>query len=172
MSFKSISVCALLLLLLSSCKIPYTEICKRNYTNTPLKELKVNESDTVCIEAINPRNRTGILLVKDAEYKMEVIPGTQRWKDGWLVPFTAKGRISPHFTVLHLFKRKIFAKWFSLIGSVENKRSTYFKIGVKRNSYRSTREGELICFANDVWGDYWYCHNNKGVLTLIVTRIK
>ena len=169
------SIYLAILLFAYSCKCTKSAFippCDFSTVNKPLRSLEVGQRDTVCIYAINPQNHTAILLVKNAEYTMEVIPATQTWKDGWLKPFTANGRISPHFTFLHLFKRKICAKWFALIGSVDDKRSTYFKIGTKKDLYKADRNGELVCFANDVYGDYWYCHNNEGVLTMVVTRIK
>ncbi len=170
---KQLFCLVIILLFLTSCNYSYVlKECNRPNGTLVLKELQVNEIDTTIICAINPRNHTGILLKKEGVYSLEVIPDTQRWKDGWLKPFTANGRISPHFTVVHLFKRKICANWFSLIGSIDNKRSTYFKIGIKRYPFTPKKNGELVCFANDVWGDYWYTHNNKGALTLIVKRIK
>jgi hypothetical protein len=124
---KYITVLIIISTLLLSCKWSYViKECEVTTYAPELRSLKINESDTVEICSANPRNRTGILLKKNEVYSFAVFPATQRWKDGWLKPFTADGRISPHFTFAHLFKRKIGAKWFSLIGSINDKRSTYF----------------------------------------------
>jgi hypothetical protein len=140
-----------------------------------LKELALYEQDTVTVCAENPRNRSGLFLKKGCTYKFQVIPCEQTWTDGpKLKPFTANGRTE--FKVLwgQLFIKMPFAQWFALLGSIDNKRSTYFRIGMRRDKYVPEMDGELICFANDGIGfnDYWYTHNNKGQMTFVITRIK
>ncbi len=163
----------LCLVVFNSCKSPsVTRRCLNTGVQPVLKELIVNQKDTIIVCAINPRNPSGILLKKGFTYSFEVIPNNATWRVGWLMPFTANGRIAPHFSLFHLFKRKVSVKWFALIGSVSNIRSTYFKIGIKRESFMPEHTGELICFANDVCGDYFYRHNNEGQLTVIITRTK
>jgi len=146
-------------------------LCSKSDLVPPLRELSVGEKDTVVICSKDPRNRTGILLKKEGVYSFEVSPRNQHWKDAWLPAFNANGRISPHFTFVHLWKRKVNAKWFALIGSINDKKPTYFKIGKKKENYVPGVDGELVCFANDVKNEKRY-DNNKGSLTLIVTRTR
>jgi hypothetical protein len=64
------------------------------------------------------------------------------------------------------------AKWFSLIGSIEKKKNTFFDIGrlIEENGiFTATTSGNLECFANDVWFMYW---NNKGAIELEVIELK
>lgn len=140
-----------------------------------MKELALNEQDTVTVYAVNPRNHSGILLKKGCTYKFEVMPADQTWTDGpKLKPFTADGRTE--FKVLwgQLFIKMPFVSWYALLGSIDNKRSTYFKIGTRRDNYSPEMDGELVCFANDGIGfnDFWYTHNNEGQMTFVITRTK
>lgn len=61
------------------------------------------------------------------------------------------------------------AKWFSLIGQIDNRRETRFDIGhlIETNSvYVAKATGTLYCFANDVWFMYW---NNKGAIDVTMS---
>ncbi|MBC7863812.1 MAG: hypothetical protein IAF38_12630 [Bacteroidia bacterium] len=138
-----------------------------------MKELELNESVTVTVPAINPWFGTGLLLKKDRVYKLEVIPDTQTWSDGPKLPlFTADGKTLLYLSVMYLFIRMPSVKWFALLGCIDRKRSTYFKIGTYKE-YKAEEDGELTCFANDALGlkDHWYKHNNEGVMVMKVTRI-
>lgn len=139
-----------------------------------MTELAIGESTTTTVPAVDPRFRTGIHLRKNAEYKFEAEPPEQTWRDGEsLDPFTADGRMIILLALPQLFLRMPTVKWFALLGSIDEKRSTFFKIGTLRESYHPPQDGELVCFANDAWGckDYWYTHNNSGQITIRVTRI-
>ncbi|MCW3071726.1 MAG: hypothetical protein JWO44_1616 [Bacteroidetes bacterium] len=171
-----ISVCcgSIFLVFTAACSKPPVQSCqgKKEYC---LKELAVNATDTIIVCAVNPRNHSGILLKRGCSYNFEVIPPDQTWMDGpKLKPFTADGKTQ--FKVLwgQLFIKKPFVSWYALLGSIDNKHSTYFKIGVRHDNYCPKRDGELICFANDGIGcnDYWYRHNNEGQMTVVITRIK
>lgn len=173
---KIISYCfgvPFLLFAMACAKLPVQDCSSKK--EVPLKELAVNESDTVKVCAVNPRNHSGILLKKGCTYNFLVVPPGQTWTDGpKLKPFTAKGRTDLNVLLLQPYIKMPLRSWFALLGSINNKRCTYFKIGEQRNNYRPGKDGELICFANDGIGfnDYWYLHNNKGQITFVITRIR
>ena len=164
----------LFLLLAAACaKLPVQDCSSK--TQGPLKELALNESDTIKVCAVEPLNPSGILVKKGYSYNLHVIPADQTWTDGpKLKPFTADGRTDLNVILLQPYIKMPFKSWFALLGSIDNKRCTYFKIGVQHNNYQPKKNGELICFANDAGGfnGYWYRHNNQGQLTLVITRVK
>jgi hypothetical protein len=128
------------------------------------------QSTVVIIPAIEPWFHTGILLKKAHTYKMEVIPNNQVWKDGrTLGEFTADGKRVLFLMLLYPFIRMPLVKWFALLGCINGKRKTYFKIGKLLENYQPPEDGELICFANDALG--FYKHNNSGEMVLTITRI-
>lgn len=136
-----------------------------------MQEPELNIPETKIIPAIEPWFQTGLLLKKDNLYRFEVLPPQQTWKDGkFLGEFTANGRTIPHLFLAYPFVRMPFVKWFALIGCINKKRATYFKIGIKLENYSPPEDGELICFANDALG--FYRHNNSGEIKLTITRIK
>ena len=59
------------------------------------------------------------------------------------------------------------AKWFALIGALDEDEATQFVIGTKI-VFTSPRAGELTCFANDWRSKY---DNNKGTVTIAVTPL-
>lgn len=66
-------------------------------------------------------------------------------------------------------KRRIpDARWFELIGAIDNDVSTYFRIGLNCE-FTPDRTGRLVCFANDLWSMYW---NNSGGVWLNIERMK
>ena len=138
-----------------------------------MTELAIGESTTTTVPAADAHFKTGIQLRKTATYKFEAEPRDQTWKDGdRLKAFTADGRMLPWMALPQLFLRMPTVKWFALIGSIDEKRSTFFKIGTLLEPYSPPQDGELVCFANDAWGfnDFWYTHNNSGQITIRVTR--
>jgi hypothetical protein len=133
-------------------------------------ELAINQSTTVVVPAIEPWYQTKVKLYKSNTYKMEVLPSTQVWRDGkTLGNFTANGKKLIGLFLLYPFIRMPLIKWFALLGCINKKRSTYFKIGTKLAAYQPPEDGELVCFANDALG--FYKHNNTGQMVLTITRI-
>jgi hypothetical protein len=60
------------------------------------------------------------------------------------------------------------ARWFELIGAIDNDTGTYFRIGTGRD-FTPDRAGRLYCFANDLMGMYW---NNFGGVWINVERLE
>ncbi len=135
-----------------------------------MRNLDLNTPVTTSVICIEEWNHTGILLKSDSIYKLEVIPADQVWYDGHkLPPFTADGKMLPYLALWYPFIRMPFVKWFALLGCIDKKRSTYFKIGTVCDNYSPEIDGELICFANDA--RRFYKHNNEGQMELTVTKI-
>jgi hypothetical protein len=68
-------------------------------------------------------------------------------------------------------KRMRTANWFSVIGSVERKSSTFFDIGkliLDGEAWQAPESGTLFAFANDVPFMYW---NNSGEISLKMTKL-
>lgn len=136
-----------------------------------MNELELNASKEITVPAKNPWYHTGLLLRKSHVYKMEVLPPEQTWFDATMKPFTADGRLVPLGMLVRPFFRMPFVKWFALIGCIDEKKDTYFKIGLKREPYTPEEDGELVCFANDVNGFGRY-DNNEGEMKFFITRIR
>lgn len=135
-----------------------------------MNELALNASEKVKVPADNPWYHTGLLLRKTHVYRMEVLPPDQTWKDAKMKPFTAEGRVVPLAVGVKPFFRMPFVKWFALLGCIDRKRDTYFKIGLLLEKYTPDEDGELVCFANDVNGFGRY-DNNEGEMNFTITRI-
>jgi hypothetical protein len=71
------------------------------------------------------------------------------------------------FRLFESARRVPGAQWFALIGALDHDRSDRFVIG-KQASYRPVVDGELLCFANDLW---WTYFNNHGAVELHVTQV-
>ena len=72
--------------------------------------------------------------------------------------------------VLRLFewaRRVPDAQWFALVGALDGHRSDKFVIGTQ-TTHQALSDGELLCFANDVWLAYF---NNHGKVELHVTEV-
>ncbi len=132
--------------------------------------LNVNTSTNAEICAKNLWNHTNIKLIANQEYYFEA---TGEWFDAYgQIACNADGFSSgevgrPYLWLVEWLRRSSSDKWFSLIGSIDKSKQTYFKIG-SNLTFKSPCTGELVCFANDVIGFY---KNNSGVINLQVTRI-
>ena len=132
-------------------------------------ELQLNETKEVTVQANDPWYKSNVKLYKEQSYSFEVMPRGQTWLDGKLLkPFTANGRLVPHLLGLYPFIRMPTIKWFALLGCIDSKRSTYFKIGENLEYYSPPIDGELICFANDALRHY---ENNEGQITFKIKRL-
>jgi hypothetical protein len=135
-------------------------------TNEPGKyeDVAVGESATTLILARNIWNDTGIRLVAGREYRFSA---TGQWID-WYIPCDAEGFASPNplFWPFEPLRRMPREQWFSLIGAIDRKPETQFRIG-KQLTVIAPATGMLTCFANDVGFAYW---NNIGSLELTVTK--
>ena len=129
-----------------------------------LKQLRSGESittDRLLASAYN--SETGIALEQGVMYRMTVIE-IEGWQDGH-VPCDAGGH-DIWYLKLARFKRRVpEANWLALMGSINGEEP--FLIGM-RTTYTATRDGQLVCFANDAGFAYG---NNKGWLKLQVTRV-
>ena len=75
------------------------------------------------------------------------------------------------FKLFERWSRKPFAKWFSVIGQMDDRKDTMFDIGkhIEDNAtYEATESGVLHCFANDLWFMYW---SNTGAINLRVEEV-
>ena len=116
------------------------------------------------IEAIKKWNKTPYQLVKGKRY---CFSATGKWID-WYIDTDAKGFERKWLKPFELLKRFPSGKWFSLIGAIDQDKSTQFDIGhliEKQQAYTATASGTLYCFANDVPIAYY---NNKGAIDIIV----
>jgi hypothetical protein len=135
-----------------------------------MKHLQINESIEVTVQANDPWYKSNVMLYKEQSYSFVVVPDRQTWIDGkWLKPFTADGRLVLHLLGLYPFIRMPRFKWFALLGYIDSKRSTYFKIGENLPHYSPSIDGKLICFANDALKHY---ENNNGQIKFIIRRNK
>jgi hypothetical protein len=117
------------------------------------------------IDARLPWNRTGIRLQAGSRYELTA---TGLWVDK-NYEAGPDGYVSPNLLMkLGEFRRRVpKAKWFALIGALDEDESTQFVIG-SRMVYTPVRSGELTCFANDWRSKY---DNNSGALTLSVNLL-
>ena len=65
------------------------------------------------------------------------------------------------------FRRVPTANWFALIATLDRNMMTSWVVA-QPLEIRPERTGELVCFANDVFGFYW---NNSGFVTLEVEQL-
>lgn len=125
--------------------------------------LKINESIKIKIYAKSKWNSTLIEISENEEYEFNAIGN---WKDLFITT-DADGFTCLYMQLFNSVKRAKRHKWFSLIGSLNQKKDSYFLIG-KHNIVSFKNCGNLYCFANDVNRFYW---NNFGYLTLHIKRI-
>ena len=59
------------------------------------------------------------------------------------------------------------ARWFELVGTIDNDSASYFRIGLGCK-FTPERAGRLYCFANDLMSMYW---NNCGGVWLTAKRL-
>lgn len=124
-----------------------------------------NQEVSVNIQAHPHWNDTGIDLHKGQSY---LLRASGEWCD-WQYRAGPCGYKSCN-TAQRLTtwaRRHHTADWFALVGSISKRRNTYFTIGCG-GEYQPTRDGRLLCFANDIWLFYF---NNSGCVQLAVTRI-
>ena len=133
-------------------------------TITPLT---INIPRDVKIRSAEKFNHTGVLLEPLAEYRFEVI-GHHNWKD-WFKKTDADGYDPCYLKPVWWLKRSRNQPWFKLMGAVGRDAREQFAIGKLNEHFQPTREGELLCYANDAPFMYW---NNCGSLTLRITRIR
>lgn len=123
------------------------------------------------IAARTPWNVTDILLEAGKTYDF-LAEG--QWLDA-SIECTADGYPPPNLNpwqkvLLRAFaplRRVRSAKWFVLIGTIDQDMDTAFLIG-RTSRHTMEKTGTLTCFANDV--GFMYC-NNSGAVTLSVTAV-
>jgi hypothetical protein len=129
-------------------------------------ELALGESAAKPIIARNFWNDTGIRLISGQEYHFTAVG---RWID-FYISCDADGFRSPNplFFPWEPLRRMPHEQWFTLIGAIDRKPETQFRIGRERTMI-APATGTLSCFANDVGLAYW---NNFGSLELTVRRTR
>lgn len=128
-------------------------------------KLSLGESHRVRIPADERWVNTDIEF--DAS-EMYVLKAEGHWRD-LFTKCDAGGYTSrvPWMVLMEKKRRAPEARWFELIGAVDNNSTTYFRIGVGCE-FSPDRKGRLFCFANDLGGMYW---NNCGGVWLSVKRV-
>ena len=84
---------------------------------------------------------------------------------------SATGYSAAYLKWFERWRRVPDAKWFSVIGQIDDLQDTQFDIGklIEDDSpYEATATGVLHCFANDLWIMYW---NNRGAIDLGVEEL-
>jgi hypothetical protein len=119
----------------------------------------------VTIDSIQVWNNTGITLLAGQKYHFQA---TGQWTD-WKNTCDADGYQSPNFflKLCESLRRMPQAPWFSLIGSIDKDKNSFFLIGKDKN-ITAPKTGQLYCFANDAIIAYG---NNRGSIQLTVTQI-
>lgn len=116
------------------------------------------------IDSTKPWNHTGIQLEAGKSYEMTA---TGEWVDK-IYACGPDGYNSPNLLMrLAEFKRRVpKAKWFALIGAIDEDLATAFVIG-GGYTFQAPRSGELTAFANDWASKYG---NNRGSVELTVRQ--
>jgi hypothetical protein len=113
-------------------------------------------------------NDTKVDLIKGSQYKYEA---TGKWID-WFIECDADG--FPPFlnSLMDTFwrnqKRKPSAKWFQLVGAINQNQSYTVELGTK-GTFIAPENGRLWVYANDVASAY--C-NNRGYVELEIWPIQ
>lgn len=125
--------------------------------------MDINECQSISITSRDYWNNTGIILQEGFTYdfKAEGI-----WTD-WFIQCNADGFSKWYRGLLGRYKRSKHDNWFALMGCIN--KENIFLIGTEKKEFMAPMTGELFCFANDI---SWAYRNNKGSLTLTITRIK
>ena len=124
------------------------------------------ESATATIQARPRWNCTGILLKKDTPYDISA-EGT--WWDA-THRHGPDGDTSQKSVVLRMWewaRRMRHENWFKLICAQDYDKRTAFPVG-SHKPFVPSRDGELTCYANDVWIMYW---NNTGCIKMTVRGV-
>jgi len=114
------------------------------------------------IEAVCRWNKTGFHVKAGKTYRFHA---SGEWDD-LSHHCKADGYPSPWYLSPWVVIRRVpSARWFALIGTVEG--ADRFVIGIDR-TWTAPRDGELWCYANDVWFMYF---NNSGFVTLQIEEV-
>ena len=135
----------------------------------PVTLKKAGESACACVLASLHWNHTCIRLESGGEY---VITAKGTWWD-------ASHEHGPHggpsdtriLKMTERFRRLPHQDWFKLICALDWQKKTAFPYDTfdAEHPYKAPADGELTCFANDVWLFYF---NNTGVVQITVERIR
>jgi len=120
---------------------------------------------TACVDSRLRWNHTGIRLESGHRYLIEA---QGIWWDAGYRHGPGGGESATFFLgALERFRRVPKAPWFELICALDSRQDTAFRAGC-RKEYDARENGELTCYANDVW--IFYC-NNTGKIEIKVRRI-
>ena len=92
------------------------------------------------------------------------------WTD-FFIKTSASGYSAWYLKCFERWRKVPEAKWFSLIGQIDEGKDTQFDIGKLLEEdalYIATATGVLHCFANDLRFMYW---NNRGAIDLRVEEL-
>lgn len=131
-----------------------------------MMKLSPGESHRVRIPANEKWVNTEIDLEPGESYTLKA---KGEWRD-LFTKCTAAGYMSrlPWMVIAEKKRRVPEARWFELIGAIDDDSASYFRIGLGCE-FTPERAGRLVCFANDLMGMYW---NNCGGVWLNVERVR
>ena len=113
-----------------------------------MRKLDINEKVTVLIPANGDPFGSGIFLETGSTYTITVKNKSLVWYDGYAQkPHDAEGKNHPLLLLFQWLMLMPSAKYFSLIGSINYSRHSFFKIGYGK-TYTPPCSGEFICFPN------------------------
>jgi len=110
-------------------------------------------------------NATSIHVDAQKRYRLNA---SGIWVD-WTIRSGPEGYPSPNVAMrlAEPFRRVPLANWFALIATIDRQMSTASVVGTQLE-FQPAVSGELVCFANDLFGFYW---NNSGFVTLTVEEL-
>ncbi len=123
-------------------------------------------SDPIYIDAREKWNDTGLRLGKGRVYRFR---SEGYWYDV-KIRCDATGFKKASLRLFEGLRRRKHAKWFSLIGCLDKDEGRQIDIGRligRGQAYTAEGDGQLFCYANDVWFFYF---NNHGQIQLIVEQ--
>ncbi|MCF6219270.1 MAG: DUF2235 domain-containing protein [Gammaproteobacteria bacterium] len=147
--------------------------------NIKPQPLAIGESRSFSVNANVKYNPSRLLLTAGHKYQFTV-DMKQRWfdgaiacgPDGWKAKEKIDNRLLRWGVKLKEGGRRLpEAAWFELIGAVNRRDETLFRIlkhSEKVSAYKAVESGELFAFANDLNSKYG---NNLGTIVVSVTRV-
>ena len=115
------------------------------------------------IESREKWNRSGVRVVAGLTYRYQA---AGHWKD-WYLECDADGYSNVFMGLVGWTKRVPGAKWFQLIGVVDQDMRYVLRLG-REGTFTAPASGELWAFANDAGIAYW---NNSGAVELQVQEV-
>ncbi len=152
----------------------------------PATELELDRPHVLpAFDARNPCQPMGVILVKDARYRIE-IADAGAWQDGGITealgrPLGPAGFRSPlRYPVMWLavpMRRHVFSPWLQPFARIGPYGRDEYDLAPRATVITARKSGSLFLFVNDAvlinprWITYFY-DNNRGTAKITVTRIE